>query len=83
MCKAAYPSMLELVNSEGHGDPAHILAAIECTAFGNAFPTNLDKDTPQGSSPPPSQKDKLYEALMMKLTPYEVREFRSLFDCVK
>jgi len=71
MCKAAYPSMLELVNSEGHGDPAHILAAIECTAFGNAFPTNLDKDTPQGSSPPPSQKDKLYEALMMKLTPYE------------
>jgi len=75
MSVAAYPHLLRLTNELGRGDPSAVLPALECTALGNAFPTNLDRDTPQGSAPPPSMKDKVWEALMMQISEEEFKEW--------
>lgn len=68
MVKAVYPALLAMKRA-GHTD--RVLAnAVNATAEGYAFPTNLDSDQPIGSlAPPPSQVDTVLAALAAELNP--------------
>lgn len=58
---AVYPALLDLKRA---GTPmASLHHAIAACAEGYAFPTNLDRDQPQGSAAPPSQADLVRQAL--------------------
>lgn len=74
---AVYNELLRTTNEVGHGDPSCVRACLMSTAMGNSFPTNLDRDVPQGSNPPPSMFDRVYEGLMMK---WDVEEMRKNLD---
>lgn len=70
MVRAVYPALLEM---KAAGCPERELAnAVNATAEGYAFPTNLDKDQPIGSLAPPSQVDTVLAALADRLTPEEL-----------
>jgi len=71
---AVYPELLRITKEVGHGDPSCVREALMSTAQGNSFPTNLDRDVPGGSTPPPSMYDRVYEGLMMKWDVDEMKE---------
>ncbi len=51
---------------------AELSNAVNATAEGYAFPTNLDRDQPIGSLAPPSQVDTVLAALAGDLSPEEL-----------
>ena len=67
MIRAIYPSLLAMKAAGRSG--RDIRNAVNATAEGYAFPTNLDKDQPIGSLAPPSQVDTVLAALADGLTP--------------
>ncbi|KAA0094591.1 phytanoyl-CoA dioxygenase [Mycolicibacterium sp. P1-18] len=67
MVRAIYPALRAM---QAAGRPDHeIRNAVNATAEGYAFPTNLDRDQPIGSLAPPSQVDTVLAALADQLTP--------------
>ncbi|MDF2827851.1 MAG: phytanoyl-CoA dioxygenase, partial [Mycobacterium sp.] len=67
MVRAIYPSLLAM-KAAGRSD-RDVRNAVNATAEGYAFPTNLDRDQPIGSLAPPSQVDTVLAALASRLTP--------------
>jgi ectoine hydroxylase-related dioxygenase (phytanoyl-CoA dioxygenase family) len=67
MIKAIYPSLVAM-QAAGRSQ-RELVNAVNATAEGYAFPTNLDKDQPIGSLAPPSQVDTVLAALADGLTP--------------
>jgi ectoine hydroxylase-related dioxygenase (phytanoyl-CoA dioxygenase family) len=70
MLRATYPALLAM-QAAGRPD-REIQNAVNATAEGYAFPTNLDRDQPIGSLAPPSQVDTVLAALAHALTPEEL-----------
>ena len=70
MVRAVYPSLLAM-KAAGRS-PRDLLNAVNATAEGYPFPTNLDNDQPIGSLAPPSQVDTVLAALSDGLTPAEL-----------
>jgi ectoine hydroxylase-related dioxygenase (phytanoyl-CoA dioxygenase family) len=70
MVRAIYPSLLAM-KAAGRSE-RDLLNAVNATAEGYAFPTNLDKDQPIGSLAPPSQVDTVIAALADGLTPQQL-----------
>ncbi len=66
MVRATYPSLLAM-KAAGRSD-RELRNAVNATAEGYAFPTNLDRDQPIGSLAPPSQVDTVLAALAAGLT---------------
>ncbi|MEU0496030.1 phytanoyl-CoA dioxygenase family protein [Mycobacterium sp. NPDC006124] len=70
MVRAVYPALLGM---RAAGRPERdIRNAVNATAEGYAFPTNLDRDQPIGSLAPPSQVDTVLAALADELTPEDL-----------
>jgi len=70
MVRAIYPALLAM---RAAGRPERdIRNAVNATAEGYAFPTNLDRDQPIGSLAPPSQVDAVLAALADDLTPEQL-----------
>jgi ectoine hydroxylase-related dioxygenase (phytanoyl-CoA dioxygenase family) len=67
MVRAIYPALLAM-KTAGRSE-GELLNAVNATAEGYPFPTNLDSDQPIGSLAPPSQVDTLLAALADDLTP--------------
>jgi ectoine hydroxylase-related dioxygenase (phytanoyl-CoA dioxygenase family) len=67
MVRAIYPSLLAM-QAAGRSD-RDLFNAVNATAEGYAFPTNLDRDQPIGSLAPPSQVDTVLAALADGLSP--------------
>jgi hypothetical protein len=67
MVRAIYPSLLAM-QAAGRSD-RDLFNAVNATAEGYAFPTNLDRDQPIGSLAPPSQVDTVLAALADRLSP--------------
>jgi ectoine hydroxylase-related dioxygenase (phytanoyl-CoA dioxygenase family) len=67
MVRAVYPA-LAAMKAAGRPD-RDIANAVNATAEGYPFPTNLDRDQPIGSLAPPSQVDTVLSALADALTP--------------
>lgn len=67
MVRAIYPALLAM-KAAGRSD-RDLRNAVNATAEGYAFPTNLDRDQPIGSLAPPSQVDTVLAALADGLTP--------------
>ncbi|TPG37249.1 phytanoyl-CoA dioxygenase family protein [Mycolicibacterium hodleri] len=67
MVRAVYPALLAM-QVAGRSD-RDIRNAVNATAEGYAFPTNLDRDQPIGGLTPPSQVDTVLAALASRLTP--------------
>lgn len=67
MVKAIYPALLAMKQA-GRTD-RELANAVNATAEGYAFPTNLDSDQPIGSLAPPSQVDTVLAALADDLSP--------------
>jgi ectoine hydroxylase-related dioxygenase (phytanoyl-CoA dioxygenase family) len=70
MVRAVYPSLLSM-KAAGRSE-RDLRNAVNATAEGYAFPTNLDKDQPIGSLAPPSQVDTVLAALADGLTPEDL-----------
>jgi ectoine hydroxylase-related dioxygenase (phytanoyl-CoA dioxygenase family) len=70
MVRAVYPALLEM-RSAGRSEQA-LVNAVNATAEGYPFPTNLDRDQPIGSLAPPSQVDTVLAAVTGGLTPLEL-----------
>lgn len=70
MVRAVYPSLLAMT-AAGRPD-RDVYNAVNATAEGYAFPTNLDSDQPIGSLAPASQVDTVLSALADGLTPEEL-----------
>jgi ectoine hydroxylase-related dioxygenase (phytanoyl-CoA dioxygenase family) len=70
MVRATYPALLAM-KTAGRSD-REIRNAVNATAEGYAFPTNLDRDQPIGSLAPPSQVDTVLAALAQALSPEEL-----------
>lgn len=67
MVRAVYPA-LRRMKAAGRSE-RELRNAVNATAEGYAFPTNLDRDQPIGSLAPPSQVDSLLAALAADLPP--------------
>jgi ectoine hydroxylase-related dioxygenase (phytanoyl-CoA dioxygenase family) len=67
MVRAVYPALLAM-KAAGRSE-RDLLNAVNATAEGYAFPTNLDRDQPIGSLAPPSQVDTVLAALAKSLSP--------------
>jgi ectoine hydroxylase-related dioxygenase (phytanoyl-CoA dioxygenase family) len=72
MVRAIYPALLAM-KAGGRSD-RDLFNAVNATAEGYAFPTNLDHDQPIGSLAPPSQVDTVLAALADGLTPQQLDE---------
>ncbi len=70
MVKAVYPALLAM--KRAGGTDRELANAVNATAEGYAFPTNLDNDQPIGSLAPPSQVDTVLAALARDLTPHDL-----------
>lgn len=70
MVRAVYPALLAM-KAAGHSE-RELANAVNATAEGYAFPTNLDNDQPIGSLAPPSQVDTVLAALADGLSPEEL-----------
>lgn len=70
MVRAVYPALLAM-KSAGRSE-RELANAVNATAEGYAFPTNLDRDQPIGSLAPPSQVDTVLAALAGDLPPEEL-----------
>jgi hypothetical protein len=55
--------LLNLANEEGAEGWKLYANTIVASTWGNAFPTNLDRDIPSGSTPPPAMVDVVMECL--------------------
>lgn len=66
MVRAVYPALLTMA-AAGASD-RDLANAVNATAEGYPFPTNLDQDQPIGSLAPPSQVDTVMAALAARLT---------------
>jgi hypothetical protein len=67
MVRAVYPALLAM---KAAGRPERDLVnAVNATAEGYPFPTNLDRDQPIGSLAPASQVDIVLDALTDNLNP--------------
>lgn len=62
MCKALYPSLLDL-RAHGELDEAGVAHVVAACAEGYAFPSNLDRDQPTAGLAPPTQQDIMRDAL--------------------
>lgn len=72
ICLHIYPELLKLVgDGEDWREYKHVIVA---SALGNAFPTNLDRDTPNGSTPPPALVDVMYECLDARASVQQLKE---------
>lgn len=70
MVRAVYPALRSM---QAAGRPAQdIVNAVNATAEGYPFPTNLDSDQPIGSLAPPSQVDTVLAALAADHTPEQL-----------
>jgi ectoine hydroxylase-related dioxygenase (phytanoyl-CoA dioxygenase family) len=70
MVRAVYPALLAM---KGAGRSERELGnAVNATAEGYPFPTNLDRDQPIGSLAPPSQVDTVLAAVTDGLTPQQL-----------
>ncbi|MGY4710453.1 phytanoyl-CoA dioxygenase family protein [Mycolicibacterium sp. CBM1] len=67
MVRAIYPSLLAM-KAAGRAE-RDLINAVNASAEGYPFPTNLDRDPPIGSLAPPSQVDIVLNALADGLTP--------------
>lgn len=67
MIHAVYPALLAM-KAAGRSD-RDLANAVNATAEGYAFPTNLDRDQPIGSLAPPSQVDTVLAALADGMSP--------------
>jgi hypothetical protein len=67
MVRAVYPALVAM-RAAGRSEQ-EIRNAVNATAEGYPFPTNLDRDQPIGSLAPPSQVDTVLSALADGLTP--------------
>lgn len=67
MVRAVYPALRQM-KAAGRSE-RELRNAVNATAEGYAFPTNLDRDQPIGSLAPPSQVDTVLAALADDLTP--------------
>jgi hypothetical protein len=67
MVRATYPALMAM-KAAGRTE-RDLLNAVNATAEGYAFPTNLDSDQPIGSLAPPSQVDTVLAALADGLSP--------------
>jgi ectoine hydroxylase-related dioxygenase (phytanoyl-CoA dioxygenase family) len=70
MVRAVYPALLAM-RAAGRSE-RELSNAINATAEGYPFPTNLDRDQPIGSLAPPSQVDTVLAALADGLTPQQL-----------
>lgn len=70
MVKAVYPALLAMKRA-GATD-RELANAVNATAEGYAFPTNLDSDQPIGSLAPPSQVDTVLAALAGDMSPEDL-----------
>jgi ectoine hydroxylase-related dioxygenase (phytanoyl-CoA dioxygenase family) len=70
MVRAVYPALMEM-RAAGRSD-REIENAVNATAEGYPFPTNLDRDQPIGSLAPASQVDTVLTALADGLRPEEL-----------
>lgn len=70
MVRAVYPALLAM-KAAGRSE-RELANAVNATAEGYAFPTNLDNDQPIGSLAPPSQVDTVLAALADGLTPEDL-----------
>ena len=70
MVRAVYPALLAM-KAAGRSE-RELANAVNATAEGYPFPTNLDRDQPIGSLAPPSQVDTVLAALAAGLTPDEL-----------
>src|SRR3954469_9410109 len=67
MCRALYPTLLEL-RARGT-DKRTLRNAVAASAEGYAFPTNLDRDQPIGGLAPETQAELVWRALQEEWTP--------------
>lgn len=67
MVRTVYPALVAM-KAAGRSE-RELVNAVNATAEGYPFPTNLDHDQPIGSLAPPSQVDTLLAALTAGLTP--------------
>lgn len=72
MVRAVYPALLAM-RSAGRSE-RELVNAVNATAEGYPFPTNLDHDQPIGTLAPPSQVDTVLAALADGLTPTQLDE---------
>jgi len=70
--RAIYPELLQL--AEQGADWKEYKRAIITSTFGNAFPTNLDRDVPEGSAPPPALVDVIYRCLEERVSADEMED---------
>lgn len=70
MVRAVYPALLAM-KAAGRSE-RELANAVNATAEGYPFPTNLDSDQPIGSLAPPSQVDTVLAALADGLSPEEL-----------
>lgn len=70
MVRAVYPALLAM--KEAGRPERDLVNAVNATAEGYAFPTNLDLDQPIGSLAPPSQVDTVLTALAGDHTPEQL-----------
>jgi ectoine hydroxylase-related dioxygenase (phytanoyl-CoA dioxygenase family) len=70
MVRAVYPSLLAM-KAAGRSEQ-ELANAVNATAEGYPFPTNLDRDQPIGSLAPASQVDTVLAALADRLTPEDL-----------
>lgn len=70
MVRAVYPALLAM-KAAGRSE-RELANAVNATAEGYPFPTNLDRDQPIGSLAPPSQVDTVLAALADGLSPEEL-----------
>ncbi|MEN3226021.1 phytanoyl-CoA dioxygenase family protein [Mycolicibacterium porcinum] len=70
MVRAVYPALLAM-KAAGRSE-RELANAVNATAEGYPFPTNLDRDQPIGSLAPPSQVDTVLAALAEGLSPEEL-----------
>ncbi|WP_029109742.1 phytanoyl-CoA dioxygenase family protein [Mycobacterium sp. URHD0025] len=70
MVRAVYPALLAM-KAAGRSE-RELANAVNATAEGYAFPTNLDRDQPIGSLAPPSQVDTVLAALAGDLSAEEL-----------
>jgi hypothetical protein len=70
MVRAVYPALMAM-RAAGRSE-RDVASAVNATAEGYPFPTNLDHDQPIGSLAPPSQVDTVLTALADGLTPEQL-----------
>ncbi|MEM7489696.1 MAG: phytanoyl-CoA dioxygenase family protein, partial [Pseudomonadota bacterium] len=82
MCRAVFDP-LRAAWAEGRLTEAGLDAVLAATAEGYSFPTNLDRDPPEGGLAPPSQKAVLRDAVLEGWTAATLRDRLAAQDARK